>query len=158
MSQKLVSNILVPTPDLERLSVPEVPPSRLALLNGKLRARADSGTAGRATRPEQPGMARARHRSACGAIQEPDLQRSWAPTALRPGRSFSRPDRRPRSGHSATSRCRPGLVGGRRSGGSRMSKERSCLARTLRGKRGLETDLDVHQLGDRASSLCMRGD
>ena len=27
---------------------------------------------------------RVRHRSACEAIQEPDIQRSWAPTALRP--------------------------------------------------------------------------
>jgi|ERR1700722_9782726 len=36
--------------------------------------------------------------------------------------------------------------------------QRRCMARTLRDKRGLETYLDVHQPGDRATSLCMRGD
>jgi len=49
------------------------------------------------------------------------------------------------------------LVGGRRSGGA-PECQRRCLARTLRDKRGLETYLDVHQPGDRATSLCMRGD
>jgi hypothetical protein len=28
------------------------------------------------------------HRAACEAMQEPDIQRSWAPTALRPVPSF----------------------------------------------------------------------
>ena len=42
----------------------------------------------------------------------------FCPSAMRPLRSSSRPGRRPRSGHSPTSRWWPGLVGGRRSGGA----------------------------------------
>jgi hypothetical protein len=39
------------------------------------------------------------HTSACEAIQEPDVQRNWAPTALRQGRSFRRTALLPESGH-----------------------------------------------------------
>jgi hypothetical protein len=33
---------------------------------------------------EQPNPTQVGHWAACEAIQEPDIQRSWAPTALRP--------------------------------------------------------------------------
>ena len=78
------------------------------------------------------------------------------PRSRRKDQFLPLPRRRPRSGHSL-SRCRPGLVGGRPIWWCPGCQRRG-LARTLRGKRGLETDLDVHQLGDRATSLCMRGD
>jgi hypothetical protein len=40
------------------------------------------------------------HWAACEAIQEPDIQRSWAPTALRPRRSLSRSSLLIQSGRS----------------------------------------------------------
>jgi hypothetical protein len=98
MSQKLVSNISVQLPDVERLCDARKPVRAVwdPLVQGLVEmgiqgAEPEQGLPAKSlglNRRNRPASAIGRKRPACAATQEPDVQRSWVPTALRPLRTF----------------------------------------------------------------------